>query len=175
MNETSAEFGFALGIALLGSLGTGIYRAQIAGHMPAAVPADAAAAARDNLAAATTAARHLPGPPGAALLAACRDAFTSGLHTVAGISAILLAVVAILAVILLRHVRPIGQTQPDQPGQPDRIPTANGPCPGLTTTLAPAPGNGQPADNLAPAMPATIGRTDDERRMPCARQPCKCM
>jgi len=52
MNEAGAELGFALGIALLGSLGTAIYRAQIPGHLPAGVPAKAAKAARDNLAAA---------------------------------------------------------------------------------------------------------------------------
>ncbi|MDP9870294.1 MULTISPECIES: MFS transporter [Streptosporangium] len=116
MNETSAEFGFALGIAVLGSVGTAVYRHHIAAGIPAGIPAPAAQAARDTLAGAATAAQHLPGRLQAALLAPAREAFTSGLHAVAILSAVLLAGVAILAVTLLRHVRPSAQNHPDQPG-----------------------------------------------------------
>jgi DHA2 family multidrug resistance protein-like MFS transporter len=109
MNETSGEFGFALGIATLGSIGTAIYRTQVSGAIPADVPTAAAGAARDTLAGATAAAANLPDPLASALLAPAREAFTSGMHAAATISAVLLAVVAVLVVALLRQVRPSGE------------------------------------------------------------------
>jgi DHA2 family multidrug resistance protein-like MFS transporter len=109
MNETSGEFGFALGIATLGSIGTAIYRTQVSGAIPSDVPTAAAGAARDTLAGATAAAANLPDPLASALLAPAREAFTSGMHAAATISAVLLAVVAVLVVALLRQVRPSGE------------------------------------------------------------------
>ena len=119
MGETSSEFGFALGIATLGSLAAAVYRGQIANSIPAEVPAAAAAAARDTLAGATVAAANLADPLGAALLSAAREAFTSGMHAAAIVSAVVVLGVAILALTMLRHVRPLGETQP---APPDAIP-----------------------------------------------------
>jgi DHA2 family multidrug resistance protein-like MFS transporter len=116
LNETGSQFGFALGIAALGSIGAAIYRSRIAHAIPASVPASAAAAARDTLASATDAARSLPDHLDAALLASARDAFTSGMHAVAAISAVLLIGVAVLTATLLRDVRPRGEAQDDQAG-----------------------------------------------------------
>jgi MFS transporter, DHA2 family, multidrug resistance protein len=113
LNETAGEFGFAFGIAALGSLGTAVYRAQFADHAPSGVPADAVRAAHDSLTAAVGAAQHLPARAAGALLAPAQEAFTSGLHAIAAISAVLLAGVAVLIAVLLRHVRPIGAPQPD--------------------------------------------------------------
>ncbi|HXA60372.1 MAG TPA: MFS transporter, partial [Streptosporangiaceae bacterium] len=60
-----------------------------------------------------TAAADLPGPLSSAVLTPARVAFGSELHTVATISAVLLAIVAIAATVLLRHVPPTGrETQP---------------------------------------------------------------
>ncbi|MFG1874252.1 MFS transporter [Sphaerisporangium sp. NPDC049003] len=109
MNETGSEFGYALGIAALGSLGAAVYRAHIAGAIPEGVPAQAAGAARDTLAGALTAASDLPGPLGARLLAAAREAFTAGMHLTAAISAVLLLATAVATLTLLRHVRPSGR------------------------------------------------------------------
>jgi MFS transporter, DHA2 family, multidrug resistance protein len=61
----------------------------------------------------------LAGRREAALLTTAREAFTAGLHEVAGISAALLAGVAILAMTLLRHVRPIGESEPE--GAPEAV------------------------------------------------------
>ena len=62
LSETSAEFGGALGIAILGLVGTAAYRGQIANAIPAGVPPQAAAAARDTLggAVAETVVQHHP-------------------------------------------------------------------------------------------------------------------
>jgi DHA2 family multidrug resistance protein-like MFS transporter len=115
LGETSSEFGFALGIAILGSLGAAVYRGQMAGAIPAEVPAEAAAIAQDTLAGATVAAANLPDVLGTALLIAAREAFTSGMHAAAIASAVVLLGVAIMAVTMLRHVRPLGEAHPDQP------------------------------------------------------------
>jgi MFS transporter, DHA2 family, multidrug resistance protein len=122
LNETAGEFGFAFGIAPLGSLGTAVYRAQFADHAPSGVPADAVRTAHDSLTAAVAAAQHLPARAAGELLAPAQEAFTSGLHAIAAISAVLLAGVAVLIAVLLRHVRPIGVPQPE--GTPDLEPAA---------------------------------------------------
>ncbi|HEX6470925.1 MAG TPA: MFS transporter [Streptosporangiaceae bacterium] len=113
LNETAGEFGFAFGIAALGSIGAAVYRADFAGHAPAGVPGDAVRAGHDSLTGAVTAAGHLPADAAAALLDPARAAFTSGLHVVAGLSAVLLAAVAVTVAVALRHVRPIGQDAAD--------------------------------------------------------------
>jgi MFS transporter, DHA2 family, multidrug resistance protein len=115
ISETGAEFGGALGIAILGLVGTAAYRGQVADAVPAGVPPQAAAAARDTLGGAVAAAGQLPDQLGQALLGAARQAFTQGLHLAFAVSAAAAIGVAILAVVLLRGVRP--SSQPD--GQPD--------------------------------------------------------
>jgi len=104
ISETSSEFGGALGIAILGVIGTAVYRGQVADAVPAGVPPEAAAAARDTLGGALAAAGQLPDQPGAALLDTARDAFTQGLHLAFAISAVAAIGTAILAAVLLRGV-----------------------------------------------------------------------
>ncbi len=103
MSETSAELGGALGIAILGSVGTAVYRGVMAGAVPAAVPAEGAEAARSTLGGALAVAERLPGPLGAELLGRARDAFVQGVEMVAAVSAVVLVVTAIGAVIVLRN------------------------------------------------------------------------
>jgi DHA2 family multidrug resistance protein-like MFS transporter len=105
MSETAAEFGGELGIAILGVIGTSIYRSQLSGALPADTPPEAAAAARDTLAGAVTAARQLRGQPGQALVQAAREAFTHGLHVAFAVTAAAAIGAAILAAIQLRHLR----------------------------------------------------------------------
>ncbi|GAA3926814.1 MFS transporter [Actinomadura viridis] len=108
MNETSGEFGYALGIAVLGSIGTALYRAEV--EVPAGVPD----AARESLTGAAAVADDLPGPVREALLDSARAAFTTGLHTVALLSAVALAGMAVLIAVMLRHVPPIGASEPKE-------------------------------------------------------------
>jgi DHA2 family multidrug resistance protein-like MFS transporter len=107
--ETSAEFGGALGIAILGVIGTAVYRGHMAHALPAGVPPQAAAVARDTLGGAVAAAGRLPEPLGHALLGAARQAFTHGLHMAFAISAAASIGVAILAAVLLKGLRPRDQ------------------------------------------------------------------
>jgi DHA2 family multidrug resistance protein-like MFS transporter len=105
ISETGAEFGGALGIAILGSIGTAAYRSEVIDAVPAGVPTAAAEAARDTLGGALAVAEKLPGEAGTALLAAARDAFTQGLHLAVGTGAVVAILVAALVAILLRDVR----------------------------------------------------------------------
>ena len=68
------------------------------------VPADTANAARESVDRAVQAAGQLPGQQGEDLLAAARDAFTSGLHWVGIVSAVLYFSLSILAVRAFRHL-----------------------------------------------------------------------
>jgi DHA2 family multidrug resistance protein-like MFS transporter len=97
--ETGAEFGGALGMAILGSIGTAIYRHDI--------PASAPDAAHDTLGGALAIADRLPGRTGDALATTAREAFTSGLQGAAIAGAVLLAAAALLAARALRGIRVI--------------------------------------------------------------------
>ncbi|MEV8636722.1 MFS transporter [Streptosporangium sp. NPDC051023] len=105
MSETSGNFGGTLGIAVMGTIGAAVYRAQVADSIPADVPADAAKAAHETLAGATAAAANLPAGPAAELLGAARDAFTNGLNTVGLIGAVLLLCLAVMIWLLFRKQR----------------------------------------------------------------------
>ena len=111
LSETSAELGGALGIAILGVIGTAVYRSQMADRLPAGIPPETAASARDTLGGAVAAAGQLPDQLGQALLGAARQAFTQGLHLAFTISAAAAIGVAILAAILLRRLRPNSEPQ----------------------------------------------------------------
>jgi len=106
LSETSAEFGGALGIAILGVLGTSIYRSRLTDALPAGIVPKTAAAARDTLGGAEAAAGQLPDQLGHVLLRAAHEAFTQGLHVAFAISAAAVLGAAILAAIQLRHLHP---------------------------------------------------------------------
>jgi MFS transporter, DHA2 family, multidrug resistance protein len=133
MNETGSQFGFAFGIAALGSIGTAIYRHDVGGSLPPHLPPAAARESTDTLAGATHAAAGLPDGVARPLLATARAAYTTEMHASALISGVLLAGVTILTVALLRHVRPT--TPPVTPA-----PTATDATADLAEPeLAPAP------------------------------------
>lgn len=103
MSETSGEFGIATGVALLGSLGTAVYRSQVT--VPSDVPVQAAAATRDSLAGAIAAAEQLPGSVAAPLLVSARDAFTNGFNLVAAAGTVVMIVFAMYALAIARSSR----------------------------------------------------------------------
>jgi DHA2 family multidrug resistance protein-like MFS transporter len=115
ISETGAELGGALGIAILGSIGVAVYRGQLATTLPADVPGQAAAAARDTLGGAVAVAQQLPTEVGTALMTAAREAFTTGLQVTAAISAVIAVGIAVLATVLLRAVRASSQEEPVGP------------------------------------------------------------
>ncbi|MFJ4771658.1 MFS transporter [Streptomyces uncialis] len=97
--ETGQEFGGALGMAVLGSIGTAVFRHRIEDGSPAGVPD----AAHETLGGALVAAGHLPGPLGDALAAVAREAFTEGMRAAALGGATALMIATVLALTLLRR------------------------------------------------------------------------
>ncbi|MFD9328059.1 MFS transporter [Streptomyces sp. NPDC060065] len=95
VSETAYELGAALGIALLGSIVTGVY-AGFTG--PAGTPAEA----HESLGGAAESAAGLPADTAAALMDSARTAFVDGLTLAAGIGAVVLLVTAAAAWFLLR-------------------------------------------------------------------------
>ena len=96
-------------------VGAAAYRGQVADTLPAGLPPQAAAAARDTLGGAVAAASQLPDPLGQAVLGAARQAFMHGLHLAFAVSAAATIGAAILAVVALRGVH--ASSPPDgQPG-----------------------------------------------------------
>jgi len=121
LNETSGQFGFAFGLAALGSIGAAVYDSRFT--PPDDVPADTANAARESLSDAVVAARDLPAESAEALVAPAREAFVSGLHLVGAISAAILATVAVLIVRLLRGVPPTGAPPADESSSAPETPS----------------------------------------------------
>jgi MFS family permease len=108
MSETSAELGGALGIALLGSLGTAIYRTQMAGATLEGVSAKTLDAARSTLGGAVAATGTHPTGQAAAFLMLARDAFMSGFQAAALLSIIGMLLCAFIGFFFLRKVVPAG-------------------------------------------------------------------
>ncbi|CAN5651375.1 hypothetical protein BH23CHL6_BH23CHL6_01400 [soil metagenome] len=81
-----------------------LYRSEVARDLPAGVPADAAATARDTLGGAVGVALQLPADVRTALLEVAQGAFVHGMQVAAVISAVVATVVAVVAVTLLRNV-----------------------------------------------------------------------
>ncbi|MET9549823.1 MFS transporter [Streptomyces sp. NPDC006627] len=92
--ETGQEFGGAMGMALLGSIGNAVYRDAIPGSAPDG--------ARETLGGAVASAQHLPGRPADTLLATAREAFTTGMHAAALTGAVILLAAATVAAGALR-------------------------------------------------------------------------
>lgn len=109
--QTSGEFAFALGIAVLGSIGTYIYHSKAVGLIPSDLTMSEARIASESLTGAVSVAKNLPESISSTLLHSAREAFTSGMHTVVAVSGGLMIAIAFLAVIKLRHIRPIGQKE----------------------------------------------------------------
>ncbi|NUS71902.1 MAG: MFS transporter [Corynebacteriales bacterium] len=104
LSETNQEFAMAIGVALLGSIGTAVYRGSLDENLPNGLPSEATEAAKDSLAGAVTASTNLPNKLGGDLVDSARTAFTEALHVNAVVSAVLVAASAVLIAVLLRKV-----------------------------------------------------------------------
>jgi DHA2 family multidrug resistance protein-like MFS transporter len=119
ISETSGELGGALGIAILGSVGTAVYRTEVAESLPPGIPAEAVDAARDTLGGALAIAQTLPEALGTTLVATAQTAFVDAIHFVAAVAAVGAAVTAIGAAAALRSV----------PARPEPVPVGDAPEP----------------------------------------------
>jgi DHA2 family multidrug resistance protein-like MFS transporter len=107
LSETAVEFGGALGIALLGSLATFLYRSGISGTLPTGTPASTIETALRGIGAASSLPRNVEGA--AALRSAVQAAYTSavGITFLAGAAIVLLA--AAVAVVMFRDLKMHGE------------------------------------------------------------------
>jgi MFS transporter, DHA2 family, multidrug resistance protein len=105
LQETGAELGGALGIAILGSIGTALYRGEMTGGAPAGVPGAAWHAAGQTLSGALSVAGQLPGPIGDGLRSTARAAFMQGMHGAGLAAALVMAVAGVATVLALRTER----------------------------------------------------------------------
>ncbi|MDX6739999.1 MFS transporter [Actinocorallia sp. A-T 12471] len=104
--ETAYELGGALGIAVLGSIVTTVYRGF---PTPTGTPAEAAEAAHGSIGGAVGAAEQLGGERGTALLTAAQDAFAAGLRGTAAVGATILLATAVAVWFLLKGQRTDGE------------------------------------------------------------------
>jgi DHA2 family multidrug resistance protein-like MFS transporter len=119
LSETSLEFGGAVGIAILGSIITAVYRSEIAAGMPAGLPDEAARVAAATLGGAVAEAAQLPADLAAGLLAVARAAFVSGMQLSALVATLGLFATALVALVLLRAVPPASAQVAPKPVSPE--------------------------------------------------------
>lgn len=94
--ETSTELGGALGIALLGSLASALYRLDLERSVAGVVAGDIAGAAGEALGRVSSLAETLPAEQGSALVAAAQAAFGSGFQVAALASAVIALATALM-------------------------------------------------------------------------------
>ncbi|MER7169617.1 MFS transporter [Micromonospora sp. NPDC000207] len=113
MSETVQELGIAVGVALLGSLTTTVYRVRT--RVPDGVPTETAAAFTESLGSAVAVADQVP--PGA--LDSAQHAFTTGLNVASFVAGVVIAGATVLCLVLLRHVPRLGSDDQTQPAGAD--------------------------------------------------------
>ena len=104
ISETSSELGGALGIAVLGSIGTAVYRGYLSSAMPEGVTGALAQAAMSSVGGATAVLERLSPPVAAELLRVARHGFVDSFAAAAAVSATIAVITAVVAAVLLRHV-----------------------------------------------------------------------
>jgi DHA2 family multidrug resistance protein-like MFS transporter len=105
ISETVQELGIAVGVALLGSLTTAVYRARVT--VPGDLTSETSGALTDSLNATLAISESLP--PGT--VEAAQQAFTSGLNLASLVAGIAIAVAAVLCLGMLRHVPTLGEAR----------------------------------------------------------------
>lgn len=100
MTETVQDLGISLGIAVLGSIASAVYRHTVIEQIPDDLTGNMRETVSDSLWSASSIASELP----AGLLVEAQTAFTTGFHTAAAISAFSIALLAILAAVTLHRI-----------------------------------------------------------------------
>jgi DHA2 family multidrug resistance protein-like MFS transporter len=105
ISETSFEFGAALGVAVLGSIVSAVYRSQMSGAVLPGITPEVLTTARETLGAAIEVAQTLEAESRDAIVTAARAAFTGAMHAASYVSAALGIVAAIVCARFMRRGR----------------------------------------------------------------------
>ncbi|MEQ8445631.1 MAG: MFS transporter [Pelagibacterium sp.] len=108
MSETVQDLGASLGIAILGSIATAVYRGAMAEEIPEGLSVAVRASVGDSLWAASSVQQGLPN----GLMENAQAAFITGFSTVATLCAIVVAILTLLAAVALRKVPPLNAAAP---------------------------------------------------------------
>jgi DHA2 family multidrug resistance protein-like MFS transporter len=123
--QTGGELGGALGIAVLGSLGTAIYHAMVAAAIPDGLSPELAAAALDTLGGALSVASQVPDPTAAATLVfTAQQALTTAVQVTSAIGAAISIATAIAVLIYLAAPRAECQEPSTAKCEPELAPVA---------------------------------------------------
>ncbi|MFE9423533.1 MFS transporter [Kitasatospora sp. NPDC006697] len=118
--ESGTELGGALGMAVLGSVGTAFYRPRIDAHLPADLPGAARGAVRDSLGGTEGVLAQLPEAVRGPVLAAARDAFCGGMQGAAVVTAALM-VLGAAAALGLRRALAVGTAGSPKAAEQDEV------------------------------------------------------
>lgn len=113
MSETVQELGIAVGVAVLGSLTTVVYRARL--DVPPGLSTELSDRLTDTLSAALSVTEQVP----AEAMTAAQQSFTSGMNTASAVAGVAVLAASALCLAALRHLRPLGQDQ-EHERRPDR-------------------------------------------------------
>jgi MFS transporter, DHA2 family, multidrug resistance protein len=105
ISETGNQLGIALGVALLGSIGTFVYRTTFVKHHPAAISKQMLASTSESIIHATSLASGMDNMDRIALLISAKGAFVNGLHYVAAICAFIFILLTLVTGLGLRIVK----------------------------------------------------------------------
>ena len=148
VNDTAREVGGALGVAIIGSVMSSIYRSHLAGALPQNLPAPIASAAHDSLGAALQASSQI-GPAGAQLATVARDAFVVAMSRASLVAA---SVAALAAIAAWRYLpaKGVGEVTIDQRPEQTAVPWYVRAC-------ACSPSYGRTCGCISPGDPASAG------------------
>lgn len=105
LSETSAEFGGALGIAILGSIVTALYAGSMATFDGGGLPTEALAVARETIGGAVAEAMRA-GEAGGVLLAEARQAYADAFHAVTLVCSAVSLLAGLVALLVLGRIKP---------------------------------------------------------------------
>jgi len=110
ISETGTELGGVLGIAVLGSIGTAVFRGKMESSIPEGLAPEAAEAAQSSIGTAVAIAKDLPEQVGSIILSSAKEAFTNSVQLTSIICASICIILAATVIYMLRNMKKGNET-----------------------------------------------------------------